>query len=288
MKIKGHQSFHIRRGWIHKGLTKIDSNEEIFCDKSITLTDEFGIGSNMVTALKYWLESLDLIRKVRRGTQTIYRLTEIAEMILQRDPYLEETETWELLHYNLATNEDQATTWYWFFNEYKGSKFSKENLVNSLNEYILTNYQKEVAERSINDDVNCLLNTYISKPGKTPEDNIESPFAELGLITFVNNRNGKSIYTKTHKNSLNIYLAYYLLVNLSNGKTNIEIKQIVESPRSIGRIFNLDDYEVLDLMDSLQNEGLIKIVRTGGLDYITLLNTNEPINILERIYDRER
>lgn len=288
MKIKGHQSFHIRRGWIHKGLTKVDSNEEIFCDKSITLTDEFGIGSNMVTALKYWLESLGLIKKIRRGTQTIYRLTEIAEIILKRDPYLEEIETWQLLHYNLVTNEDQATTWYWFFNEYNGTKFSKENLVNSLSEYIITNYQKEIAERSINDDVSCLLNTYISKPVKTPEDNIQSPFAELGLINFVNNKNGNSIYTKTHKNSLNIYLAYYILINLSNGKTNIEIKQIVESHRSIGRVFNLDDYDVLDLMDSLQNEGLIKIVRTGGLDYITLLNTKEPINILERIYDRER
>lgn len=288
MKIKGHQSFHIRRGWIYKGLTKINANEEIFCDKSISLTDEFGIGSNMVTALKYWLESLNLIKRVRRGTQTIYRLTEMAEMILRRDPYLEEIETWELLHYNLATNEDQATTWYWFFNEYKGNKFSKDNLVNSLNEYILTNYQKEVSERSINDDINCLLNTYISKPGKTPEDNIESPFAELGLITFVNSKNGKSIYTKTHKNSLNKYLAYYIMSNLSNGKTNIEIKQIIESPKSIGCIFNLNDYEVLDLMDSLQHEGLIKIVRAGGLDYITLSNTIDPIGILERIYSRER
>lgn len=285
MKIKGHQSFHIRRGWIYKGLTKVNANEEVFIEKSSALTDEFGIGTNMVAALKYWLEALNLVRKVRRGNQTIYRLTEIAEMILRKDPYLEEIETWELLHYSLATNEDQATTWYWFFNEYKGNKFSKDNLVNSLNEYILNTYQKEVAERSINDDISCLLNTYISKPGKTPEDNIESPFAELELITFVNSRNGKHIYTKTHKNSINIYLAYYILVNLSNGKNNIEIKKIIESPKSIGNIFNLNDYEVMDLMDSLQNEGLIKTVRTGGLDYITLSDINSPIDKLEKIYE---
>lgn len=284
MKIKGHQSFHIRRGWIYKGLTKVNANEEVFIEKGSAITDEFGIGSNMVAALKYWLEALNLVKKVRRGTQTIYRLTEIAEMILRKDPYLEEIETWELLHYNLVTNEDLATTWYWFFNNYKGNKFSKDNLVNSLNEYILNNYQKEVAERSINDDITCLLNTYISKPGKTPEDNIESPFAELGLITFVSSKNGKSIYTKTHKNSINIYLAYYILVNLSSGKNNIEIKQIIESPKSVGCIFNLNDYEVMDLMDSLQNEGLIKIVRTGGLDYITLLDINSPIDKLEKIY----
>lgn len=284
MKIKGHQSFHIRRGWIYKGLTKIKAYEDIFSDKSKVLTDEFGIGSNMIVALKYWLEALNLITKVRRGTQTIYKLTEIAELILKKDPYLEEIETWELLHYNLVTNEEQATTWYWFFNEYKGTKFNKENLVNSLNDYILNTYKKEVAERSINDDITCLLNTYISKPGKTPEDNIESPFAELGLITFVNSKNGKSTYTKTHKNSINIYLVYYILVNLANGKNNMEIKKIIESPKSIGSVFNLNDYEVMDLMDSLQNEGLIKIVRTGGLDYITLLDINSPIDKLEKIY----
>ena len=284
MKIKGHQSFHIRRGWIYKGLNKVREDNCIFSDKTKTLTDEFGIGSNMIVALKYWLEALGLVEKKKKGSKVSYELTDVAKVILKYDQYFEEVDTWQLLHYNLATNEEQATTWYWFFNEYKGNKFNKENLFNNLNAYIVANYEKEVSERSIKDDINCLLNTYISKPIKTPEDNIESPFAELGLISFSNKKNGEVNYIKDHKYNINKYLAYYILLNLADGKDHIDIKDIIESKNSVGNIFNLDSYEVMDIMDSLQNEGLIKIIRTGGLDYITFLYKTNPVDNLVKIY----
>lgn len=284
MKIKGHQSFHIRRGWIYKGLSKVRENREIFYDKTKVLTDEFGIGSNMITALKYWLEALKLVNRKKIGTKTVYELTEIAKLILRYDPYLEEIETWQLLHYNLATNEELATTWYWFFNEYKGNRFNKENLVNNLSIYIEEKYNKEVADRSIKDDITCLLNTYLSKNIKTPEDNIESPFAELGLISFVNKKNGEVNYAKSHKYNINMYLSYYILLKLSEGKEHVDIKKLIESKNSIGSLFNLDSYEVLEIMDKLQNEGLIRIIRTSGLDYITFVNKINEEECLAKIY----
>lgn len=284
MKIKGHQSFHIRRGWIYKGLSKVRENREIFYDKTKVLTDEFGIGSNMITALKYWLEALKLVNRKKIGTKTVYELTEIAKLILRYDPYLEEIETWQLLHYNLATNEELATTWYWFFNEYKGNRFNKENLVNNLSIYIEEKYNKEVADRSIKDDITCLLNTYLSKNIKTPEDNIESPFAELGLISFVNKKNGEVNYAKSHKYNINMYLSYYILLKLSDGKEHVDIKKLIESKNSIGSLFNLDSYEVLEIMDKLQNEGLIRIIRTSGLDYITFVNKINEEECLAKIY----
>lgn len=285
MKIKGHQSFHIRRGWIYKGLNKVREDNSIFSDKTIVLTDEFGIGSNMIVALKYWLEALSLIKRKKEGNKTVFELTDIAETILKYDPYLEAVETWELLHYNLATNEELATTWYWFFNEYRGKKFNKENLLSNLTSYILETYNKEVSERSIKDDISCLLNTYISKQVRTPEDNIESPFADLGLITFANKKNGEINYIKTHKYDMNIYLAYYILLNLSKDNEVLDFKSIIESKNSLGNIFNLDSYEVMDIMDLLQNKGLIKIIRTGGLDYIVFLEKISMTEVLTKIYD---
>ena len=136
MKFKGHQSFHIRRGWLHKGLKAVKNKNDLFSDKDIVLTDIFGIGSNMVNSLKYWLEALCLIERNRIGSKTIFIPSVVGEVILDKDPYLEEIETWQLLHYNLAKNEDTATSWYWFFNEYKGNKFNKENLFNGLNSYV--------------------------------------------------------------------------------------------------------------------------------------------------------
>lgn len=285
MKIKGHQSFHIRRGWIYKGLNEVRNDEFVFSRKDIVHTDLLGIGSNMVTALKYWLEALKLVDKKKEGSKTLIVPSKIGELILEKDPYLEEIETWQLLHYNLATNEDQATTWYWFFNEYKGNKFTRDNLFENLNSYIKQNYEKEVSERSLKDDINCLLNTYVERVVESPEDNMESPFAELGLINIANKKNGELSYTKSYKNKVNVYLAYYIIRNLAIDRENLDLKDIINSKNGIGNIFNLNSYEIMDILDSLQNLGYIKVTRTGGLDYLSFVDERNPIEELENMYE---
>ena len=285
MKIKGHQSFHIRRGWIYKGLNEVRNDEFVFSRKDIVHTDLLGIGSNMVTALKYWLEALKLVDKKKEGSKTLIVPSKIGELILEKDPYLEEIETWQLLHYNLATNEDQATTWYWFFNEYKGNKFTRDNLFENLNSYIKQNYEKEVADRSLKDDINCLLNTYVERVVESPEDNMESPFAELGLINIANKKNGELSYTKSYKNKVNVYLAYYIIRNLAIDRENLDLKDIINSKNGIGNIFNLNSYEIMDILDSLQNLGYIKVTRTGGLDYVSFVDERNPIEELENMYE---
>lgn len=285
MKIKGHQSFHIRRGWIYKGLNEVRNDEFVFSRKDIVHTDLLGIGSNMVTALKYWLEALKIVDKKKEGSKTLIVPSKIGELILEKDPYLEEIETWQLLHYNLATNEEQATTWYWFFNEYKGNKFTKDNLFENLNSYIKQNYEKEVADRSLKDDINCLLNTYVERVVESPEDNMESPFAELGLINIANKKNGELSYTKSYKNKVNVYLAYYIIRNLAIDRENLDLKDIINSKNGIGNIFNLNSYEIMDILDSLQNLGYIKVTRTGGLDYVSFVDERNPIEELENMYE---
>ena len=285
MKIKGHQSFHIRRGWIYKGLNEVRNDEFVFLRKDIVHTDLLGIGSNMVTALKYWLEALKLVDKKKEGSKTLIVPSKIGELILEKDPYLEEIETWQLLHYNLATNEEQATTWYWFFNEYKCNKFTKDNLFENLNSYIKQNYEKEVADRSLKDDINCLLNTYVERVVESPEDNMESPFAELGLINIANKKNGELSYTKSYKNKVNVYLAYYIIRNLAIDRENLDLKDIINSKNGIGNIFNLNSYEIMDILDSLQNLGYIKVTRTGGLDYVSFVDERNPIEELENMYE---
>lgn len=285
MKIKGHQTFHIRRGWIHKGIKLVNNNEDIFSDKNICLTDIFGIGSNMVVSLKYWLEALKLIEKVKNGAKIKYKLTEIGQIILKNDPYLEESKTWQLLHHNLVTNKELATTWYWFFNEYDGNIFNKDNLINNLNNYFAINYNKEVSLRSIKDDISCLINTYFDKKLLVPEDNIESPFAQLNLIEYHNKKNGDVNYMKKSCTTVDANIIYYIISNIANGRKNLDLKEILNNKNSIGRIYNLDIYEIVNRLDCLQNLGYIRLVRTGGLDYITFVENIENKDILQKLYD---
>ena len=49
IKMKGHESFSIREGWLTKGLIEVYNNPKVFSEKE--LTDIFGIGTNMVKSL---------------------------------------------------------------------------------------------------------------------------------------------------------------------------------------------------------------------------------------------
>ncbi|OPJ55645.1 DUF4007 family protein [Alkalithermobacter paradoxus] len=285
MKIKGHQSFYIRRGWIHKGIKKVNEDKSIFTNKKLTLTDEFGIGSNMVTSLKYWLDTLGLVERKRKGNEHYHELTHLGNLILERDPYLEEISTWQLLHYNLATNEKLATTWYWFFNEYNGNRFSRENLFNNLNRFIQEKYEKEVSERSLKDDVNCFLSCYVKKRDiESPEDNIESPFTDLGLIEIYNKKNGEIVYQRTSKVKLDVRVAFHVMKNQAKENKAMDLKNIIYSPNNIGKIFSLNMYEVIDILEKLQDLGYINFTRTGGLDYITFAKSPSLQEIMTNMF----
>ena len=60
IKLKGHESFSIREGWITKGIFEIKNNSKLFSEKN--LTDILGIGTNMVKSLKYWLITSGIIK----------------------------------------------------------------------------------------------------------------------------------------------------------------------------------------------------------------------------------
>ena len=48
IKLKGHETFAIREGWLSKGLIEVDKNEKVF-SKNFG-ADTLGVGSNMAKA----------------------------------------------------------------------------------------------------------------------------------------------------------------------------------------------------------------------------------------------
>ena len=84
-----HETFHIRTGWLRKGLTALKKDKHIFLeDKAM---EELGIGKNMVSSLRYWLQAVGLTQEEynSRG-QKIQVMTELANDLLDFDKYFEE------------------------------------------------------------------------------------------------------------------------------------------------------------------------------------------------------
>ena len=135
MKFRAHETFFIRKGWLSKGMKSIVNDEKVFINKDVKPTDVLGIGSNMVKSLRYWLQAVGLTSELskRKGGQ---QLTEFGKAVFDNDLYLEEIGTLFLLQYMLAKQFEEATAWYYFFNEFSMSEFTREDFVQGLQNYI--------------------------------------------------------------------------------------------------------------------------------------------------------
>lgn len=277
MRFRAHDTFFIRKGWLCKGMERIVAKPELFVDKNENPMDVLGIGSNMVKALRYWLQVVGLTKEPTKGKR-LQSLTNLGKLVFEYDRYIEELGTLYLLQYKLASQESEATAWYHFFNEFSMSEFTREEYVQSLQNYILMEGgSSSVALRSLNDDFACIINTYLPRykvsPGKiSAENNIDCPFGELGLVDIANKM--KKTYKKATPSakSFNPWVVLAVIMAEANGRVEIGLNELLTAPCNIGRVFNLDAITMLDVLHEVENIGEIKIVRTAGLDVIRVIN----------------
>ena len=275
MKFRAHDTFFIRKGWLSKGMERIVEKPDLFVDKNENPMDILGIGSNMVKALRYWMQTVGLTQEPKSGRR-VQTLTPLGQQIFDNDCYIEELGTLYLLQYKLASQKEEATAWYYFFNEFSMSEFTKEEFVQQLQNYIMMDEEGgSVAIRSLNDDFACIINTYLprykSNPGKvSPENNIDCPFGELGLVDIANKKQ------KTYKKSIpsaksfSPWVVLAVIMEQAEGRDEIALNELLTKPCNIGKVFNLDAITMIDILHEIENIGMLKIIRTAGLDVIHL------------------
>ena len=288
MKFRAHDTFFIRKGWLNKGMRNVNKDPAVFMGTNGNPMDILGIGANMVKALRYWLQAVNLTSEPNSGKRE-QSFTGFGRVVFENDPYIEEMGTLWLLHYQLAKNKDEATAWYYFFNEFKPSEFTKEDFVKQLSNYIRINGE-EVSERSLEDDYNCIINTYVprikSSPEKVqPESNIDCPLGELGLIDISNKK--EKIYKKSvpKKDTIHPLILLAVILDQANGETSIKISSIQNDFCNAGKIFNLDIIALTALLYKIELLGYIKVVRTAGLDVIRIEKPMSFLESLQEYYD---
>ena len=289
MKFRAHDTFFIRKGWLSKGMRCVNNKPDVFIAHDENPMDVLGIGANMVKALRYWLQAVGLTKEPNKGKR-VQSFTELGQLIYDHDTYIEELGTLYLLQYQLASQKQEATAWYFFFNEFSMSEFSREDYVEALQKFIkMEDSDTDYAIRSLNDDFQCIINTYLprykSSPGKiSPENNIDCPFGELGLIDILNKR--KKTYKKSipASDTLNPYVVLAVIMDNAKGRTEINLNELLTAPCNIGKVFNLDSITMLDVLYRIEGLGLIKINRTAGLDVITPQTQMSFLECVEQFY----
>ena len=276
MKFRAHDTFFIRKGWLSKGMKYVHSKPDVFVAKDENPMDVLGIGANMVKALRYWLQAVGLTEEPNSGKR-LQTFTPLGQSVFTNDRYIEELGTLYLLHYRLSSNKSDATAWYYFFNEFTMSEFSRDDFVDFLQRRIrMEDSDATVAIRSLNDDFSCIINTYLPRyktsPNRVaPESNIDCPFGELGLIDILSKE--KKTYRKAIPvaSTISPWVALAIIVDQAGESIEISLNELLTAPCNIGKTLNLDAISMLDVLYQIERIGKIKINRTAGLDVIHIL-----------------
>lgn len=289
MKFRAHDTFFIRKGWLSKGMKCVHAKNDVFVSKEENPMDVLGLGANMVKALRYWLQAVGLTEEPRSGKR-IQTFTPLGRSVFDNDRYIEELGTLLLLQYKLASNKEDATAWYFFFNEFNMSEFSKEDFVEALQKHTrMSENGADVSVRSLNDDFSCIISTYLprykSVSGKvSPENNIDCPFGELGLVDVLNKK--KKTYRKITPSAsiIDPWVAFAVIEDQADARTEISLNELLSAPCNIGRVFNLDSVTMISVLYEIEKLGMIKISRTAGLDVITILQEFSFQECVEKYY----
>lgn len=277
-KLKGHESFVLRDGWLTKGLRAVHENTKVFFENSGA--DALGVGTNMAKAIRYWLRAADLIEDSPRGAS----LTDFGELVFQNDLYIEDAFTLWVIHIHIVRNYALATSWNIFFNDISMNSFKRDELSSAMQSVYENRYGSSISERSVKDDCNAILQMYAEKEGTAdPEDKKVCPFTSLGLISPVEN----GFYEKKRPavNEIDPLIILYMIAETLNNEKVMQIDDIANLNDMPGNVLHLNRVLINDFLDALSNEGYLIINRTAGLDVVYPNANLSPLGILQKHYE---
>ena len=161
MVINKHGSFYLRNGWGSKIIQAVDMDDLIFSpSKELEAVDNIGLGRVMIKALRYWAEACGLTKEQKVSGGIKEEKTILFNLIDQYDRYFQKKGSLLLVHRNLAINDEDATAWYWAFNEFEKQSFTKEEFVDGLHYYLAVNGMT-IKKAAVDKEFNCFKNTYL-------------------------------------------------------------------------------------------------------------------------------
>lgn len=261
MKFSGHETFQVREGWLHKGMQLIVEEPEKMGDELVA--DYLGVGRNMARSIRHWLLATELAKPTQElgGRKlSVMELTDFGKQVWKFDPYFLELGTWWMLHVNLVCNAKVTTSWAWFFNNFRRPRFDRSVCLEGLKRYISMARRKVPSSSTLDRDLGCLLASYsrtVPDVLVDPEDGADSPFRELGLLTFYK---GSGYYQMNQavKSIPSAIFGYSLAkafpdLGSKKAKTDILIGDAVRQPGGPGSVFCLSAESLFEVVSNIES-----------------------------------
>ena len=283
----GHETFALRYGWLEKSFQAIVSDDE----NPFTAEDliaKFGVGRNMVSAIKHWAFATGFLVNSDNGIN----ISRYAQSIMDvsSDPFLEDINSIWKIHYELVKNP-RNTTLHYLFCYLNENVFDKGIIISRVKDFLTANNLKLPAEKTLISDLTVSINTYNSGSKTNPsDDDVNSPLSELNLIRSLGN--GRFAFNFGIKNTLSENLFLSCLAdywereeyNVGNRIMSLKFEDLLHAPRSPGRIFLLGEKELLNRLTAIEeaSNGQIIWSETAGIQQLSKTHRYKPETLLDK------
>lgn len=284
-----HETFPLRYSWLTKGFQQLRSDPGLFESEDATV--RLGVGKNMVSAIRYWLQAARLIERSDRR----YEPTMLGMHVFDADgydPYLEDEATIWLIHWLIATNAQLATAWFWFFNRFHKPEFTAQELATALADFAKAKINGRSSPKTVKQDASILLRMYSRSKtsARTPlEDVLDSPLALLGLVQ--PDASGKQFRSLAQRRDVPVGIIGFAVIELCNALNvpQIPIEQLMYGDGNsvaLGAVFRLTEDALLAQLELLVREepGVFAIRETAGIHQLYLLEHLDPLDMLASQY----
>lgn len=294
ISFSGHETFPLRFHWLKKGVDAAAGNPKIF--KSDQAIAEFGVGKNMVRAIRHWglaCGSLESDPEMGGG----YRPTAFGKKLFADDgwdPFLEDVGTALLLHWKLCAEPEPSPLWHFVFARYAGREIGILSVKRPFKEWAESEDINLPADSTLKRDLKCLLGTYANRTSTRSdlEEALGSPFTPLNLV---HQTDGVYHFRPGPQPTLPAEIFIYAILQFwekTRAEANtISIQEVLQRDGSPGRIFKLSENRAFDLLMEAETWENPPFVYRDSAGNRQLLRQDEDLtaqSVLERYYASAR
>jgi hypothetical protein len=283
--LTGHDTFQCRSLWLKKGYDYIKSNRSF---KDLDAVVYLGVGKNMVSSIRFWMRSFDIIDEYDK-------LTEFGISLLDDngfDPYLEDEGTLWLLHFKLVI-KSYSSIYNLLFNEFRKEKieFTKESFIKYINRKCNEYNIKEIKDNTILDDFSVMIKMYLrsDSQSKDKEDNYSGLLTELNLLKNIGDKNDELfVIENSEKENIPFDILLYCIIESGGFDSSINLNKIESDINNVGSIFAINRNGLINHINQItKHYKSIVYSDYAGIKELQIKKKINPITILEKYYGKE-
>ena len=290
-RYSGHDNYVCRTMWLYKVMDAVEMDPFLFTDKDAAWM-HLGVGLSMVKPMLFWAKSFGLIERWQKGD---YSITPFGQLLLECDPFFEDSQTLWLLHWRITTEKHfPLLAWRYVFNYWNTPEWKQSELIDAL----YNEMNGTVSLEGIKQHASVFARTYrqVDLSAISVEEGLDNWMLEVGLLdTYgelsIQNHEATFYFDRREKSEIGDRLFLYAVNEFwetaHRHENSMDANELVYKLNSPGRVFKMEENEVMERIERLDylTKGAITYQPTERGRHLCRHRELDTNSLLRAIYD---